>query len=196
MKLIFVSSNEKKVSTFLDLTKEKILSLGYDLEVKTIPELPEIQGNCQEVIIDKTTQAYNYLKEPCIVDDESFLCEGLNGFPGPYLKDFEATLLAKGIYDVVSNSKSPFCYPQVSYGITFNGKEVFVFQGKIKAFVISPREGYENSKNYFEVLQSEEYQERLSILDESNKGKYIMRREALAKLLIYLSDINNIEINK
>jgi len=196
MNLIFVSSNEKKISTFLELTNNKLISLGFTLEVRTIPELPEIQGNCQEVIIDKTIQAYNYLKAPCIVDDESFLCDGLNGFPGPYLKDFEATLLAKGIYDVVSNSKSLICYPQVSYGLTFNGKEVFVFQGKIKASIISPREGYENIKNYFEVLQSEEFKDRLSVLDESNKGKFIMRKEALEKLLIFLSDISNNNINK
>jgi XTP/dITP diphosphohydrolase len=189
--IIFATTNKYKVKMFKDIALESIEKLGFRIKFQEIPDIAEIQGSCLEVIIDKCLRAYDFLKLPVIVDDESLLCDGLNGFPGPYLKDFEAHLLASGIYNVINNSSSKICYPQVFYGITFDGKLVNTFNGKMKATIIEPRKGKENSKNYFEVMYSEEQKMRFSDLDDDDgmaEGKYDMRKEALDKLLTFLSN--------
>lgn len=48
----------------------------------------EIQGDPKEIIRYKLNRAYEIYKHPVLVDDVSVNMEALNGFPGPYQKDF------------------------------------------------------------------------------------------------------------
>lgn len=192
--LYFISSNSYKINQLKKLSSADLLSLGYSIEVMEIPNLTEIQGTIDEVIIDKTLKAYDSLKKPCIVDDESFICEALNGFPGPYLKDFEASLLAGGIYNIISPLNNMKCYSCVKYGLTFNGNDVYTFDGKVEGRIIPPREGHESDKNYFEVISidynisNNKVNERLSVLEVDPYWEDPMRKEALLKLISFLQN--------
>lgn len=59
----------------------------FDCEQKIIKE-PEIQGTPDEIIRHKVKKAYEIFQHPVLVDDVSVDMEALNGFPGPYMKDF------------------------------------------------------------------------------------------------------------
>src|SRR3989338_623787 len=49
---------------------------------------PEIQGDPEEIIKHKLSRAYEIYQHPVLVDDVSVNMDALNGFPGPYQKDF------------------------------------------------------------------------------------------------------------
>lgn len=59
----------------------------FDCEQKIWNE-HEIQGDPEEIIRHKAQRAYEIFKHPVLVDDVSVNMEALNGFPGPYQKDF------------------------------------------------------------------------------------------------------------
>ena len=188
-KLVFTSSNKYKRDIFKGILGNRIDD-KYFIEFQTIPDLPEIQGNCEQVVIDKAIKAYDFIKHPCIVDDESFLIEELGGFPGPYLKDFEKNLKTIGIYNLLSKLESDICYPQVNYAVTFDGKNVHVFSGKMKCSSIKPRDGKENTQNYYEAIKSMNLNKRMEEISEEEtlKNKFEMRRIALEKLINFLNN--------
>jgi non-canonical purine NTP pyrophosphatase (RdgB/HAM1 family) len=49
---------------------------------------PEIQGKPDEILKHKMYRAFELFKQPVLVDDVSVDIGELNGFPGPYMKDF------------------------------------------------------------------------------------------------------------
>src|SRR6185295_11446858 len=81
-KLFIVTGTDFK---FKDLSYK--LKDFFDCEQKIWDE-PEIQGTPAEIIKHKLNTAYAKFKQPVLVDDVSVYFDALNGFPGPYMKDF------------------------------------------------------------------------------------------------------------
>lgn len=81
-KLFIVTGNTMK---FKELSSK--LNDFFDCEQKNWDE-PEIQGTPTEIINHKLKSAYAKFKHPVLVDDTSLHFSELNGFPGPYIKDF------------------------------------------------------------------------------------------------------------
>ena len=81
-KLFIVTGSSFK---FQDLAAK--LSEYFDCEKREWHE-HEIQGDPEEIIRHKLKRAYEIFKHPVLVDDVSVAIEALNGFPGPYMKDF------------------------------------------------------------------------------------------------------------
>ena len=81
-KLLVVTGSPFK---FQDLSAK--LSEFFDCEQRDWNQ-PEIQGDPEEIIKHKLEKAYSLFKQPVLVDDVSVDMEALNGFPGPYMKDF------------------------------------------------------------------------------------------------------------
>jgi XTP/dITP diphosphohydrolase len=78
----FVTSNDHKVMTAKAVCDE----LGLTFE-RINMDLLEIQSDDAAAIArHKVEQAYEELKSPVAVTDDSWLIPGLNGFPGPYMK--------------------------------------------------------------------------------------------------------------
>ncbi|MBP6060501.1 MAG: non-canonical purine NTP pyrophosphatase [Candidatus Pacebacteria bacterium] len=81
-KLLIVTGN---------IMKFRELSLGlsefFDCEQAIFDE-PEIQGDAEEILNYKVKKAYEFFKQPLLVDDVSVHLDYLGGFPGPYMKDF------------------------------------------------------------------------------------------------------------
>src|SRR3990167_3036950 len=81
-KLLIVTGSEFK---FKDLSAK--LGDFFDCEQRDWNE-PEIQGTSEEIIKHKLKRAYEIFQQPVLVDDVSVSIGDLNGFPGPYMKDF------------------------------------------------------------------------------------------------------------
>ena len=81
-KLLIVTSSDFK---FQELSV--MLGEFFDCEQRDWTE-PEIQGEPEEILRHKLGRAYEIFKQPVLVDDSSTHIEALNGFPGPYMKDF------------------------------------------------------------------------------------------------------------
>jgi len=187
--LKFASTNIIKINEFNFLNNNRI-DKYFKIEYDKIPDFPEIQGTAEEVAIEKAKNAYKFLKCPCIVDDESFYVDALNGFPGPYLKDYEKSLKAKGIYEVMNKFENDNCYAQVIYAFTFDGMKVELFKGITYCKAIKPREEYELCEKYWESIVPIEKKKRFSEIEmnEFNDNWY-MRKQAIDLFIKYLDNI-------
>lgn len=80
--LLFCTSNTEKFATAQLACKHHDITI----EQKKI-DIEEIQSEDGETILkDKLQKAYQHVKQPLIVTDDTWLIPGLNGFPGPYMK--------------------------------------------------------------------------------------------------------------
>lgn len=82
MKLLFATTNEHKMWVARHVCEQ------FDITVRQHAlEMEEIQSEDGETIArHKAQQAYETLKQPVVVSDDSWDIPGLNGFPGPYMK--------------------------------------------------------------------------------------------------------------
>ncbi len=81
-RLVFSTGNAHKFETGQNVLKTH----GIALEQATF-EIDEIQGEDPELIArDKVLKAFEIVKRPVLVSDDSWNIPGLNGFPGPYMK--------------------------------------------------------------------------------------------------------------
>jgi len=80
--LIFSTGNIQKFEN----GRAACLQAGIELLQQKL-DIDEIQGEDSEVIIrDKAKKAFEILRQPVVVSDDSWHIPGLKGFPGPYMK--------------------------------------------------------------------------------------------------------------
>lgn len=89
--VVFVTSNEFKFKHAQHMTEPAGITL-----VHKHMDLQEIQSESgEEITRYKAGQAYDKLQHPVVVNDDTWLIPGLNGFPGPYMKSMNEWLTAQ-----------------------------------------------------------------------------------------------------
>lgn len=81
--LIFVTGNPQKFA----IAQKVFARHGIELEQGTyhVDEIQETDGD--RIVRDKVCRAYEHVQSPVVVNDDTWELAGLNGFPGPYMKD-------------------------------------------------------------------------------------------------------------
>ncbi len=69
-------------------------------------DLPEYQGEPDEVSIAKAKEAAQHIGAPCMVEDTCLCFNALGGLPGPYIKWFLDKLKPEGMLSVNCNLPS------------------------------------------------------------------------------------------
>lgn len=95
--IYFITGNQNKLKEF-----NKIIGNipSYKFESKDI-DLPEYQGETEEIAIEKCKTALEILKCPVLVEDTSLCFNALDGLPGPYVKWFLKKLKPEGTFQVL-----------------------------------------------------------------------------------------------
>lgn len=84
--LTFVTSNKNKFLQALDSFKQNDINL-----LQASFDIDEIQGEDPEKIArDKAHKAFDIVKTPLVISDDSWDIPGLNGFPGAYMKSINS----------------------------------------------------------------------------------------------------------
>lgn len=97
-KVFFVTTNGGKLGS----AKRALESCGIEV-VHVDRELREIQAKTsEEVAAAKAHSAFNEVRMPVIVNDVGVYIDGLNGFPGPYLKDVNRQIGLQGYLDLMT----------------------------------------------------------------------------------------------
>jgi len=176
MRLTFITSNAGKLKEAREILKD------YDVENIHI-DLPELQGEPKDIIVEKARLAATHIQGPFFVEDVSVCLDALNGLPGPYIKDFLKKLGAKGVYDLVANYNN--CSAKAICSIAYyKDEEIKVFEGVIKGDIVSPR-----GKNHFgfdPIFQPEGSRKTFAEMTPGEKNSISHRRIALKKLNLYL----------
>lgn len=130
MRINFITGNPQKVAIAqAGLAPFEIVQNNIDL--------PELQSmSLKEIAIESAKHAMQILNQPLMLTDSGFFIDGLNGFPGPFVKwtnktltnhDFLAMLLNKGTRRAHTEDCVVFAEP---------GKKPQVFYSKISGHIV------------------------------------------------------------
>lgn len=144
-KFYFLTTNEKKYLEIKKLLEINVHWLNHDIL--------EIQGDPDRIIRHKLNEAEKYISDDknedkiIMVDDTSFEMTGLDGFPGPYIKDF-LKIGAQKIYDIslrVGKDATITTYLGLSYR---NNIKIFVGTTQVQIGPIASN----HNKLYFDAI--------------------------------------------
>lgn len=134
--VIFLTGNETKF-TNAETACEKH---GVHLKQASL-KIDEVQNIDPEyVITDKVKKAFEALKQPIVVSDDSWEIQGLNGFPGPYMKDMNQWFTPQNFADLTRSLKDRriFLHSRLAYT---DGKEIKLFLRTFEGYLLPEPKG-------------------------------------------------------
>ncbi len=177
-KLLIVTGNAMK---YKELSHK--LSDFFDCE-QVVYDEPEIQGKPIDILKHKLKRAHDVFKQPVLVDDVSVSMSALNGFPGPYMKDFFTYITP---YDFGIKFAETDMSGTCLLGFTDGEKEI-IAEGSMEGTIVVPKEEHKNGKQFdicFKINGMDRVLEDCTI-EEKNKLSH--RGKAMENLLIALRD--------
>ena len=88
----FITGNPNKLREFGQIMGE---IANYNFDNRKI-DLPEYQGEPEQIAIDKCKAAIEIAQAPVLIEDVSLCFNALGGMPGPYIKWFLEKLKPEG----------------------------------------------------------------------------------------------------
>lgn len=185
--ITFVTGNIKKLEEL-----RAILGSNFPLEIINYNlDLPELQGEIDEVSIKKCQEAARRLQKPVLVEDTSLCFTALHGLPGPYIKWFLDKLKPEGLTRLLAGwedkSAEAVCTFAFCAGNCEN-LEVILFQGKTKGKIVAPRGVRDFGWDC--VFEPDGYNQTYAELPKIEKNKISHRFKALDKFRMYFMDKN------
>lgn len=116
----------------------------FDCEHKPWNE-PEIQGSAEEILIHKAKRAYKIFKRPVLVDDVSVNIGELNGFPGPYMKDFWKCFTP---YEMGKKFAGSSVSATCLLGLCRGENDVVIAEGTHKGVIIEPKDNNHKGREF------------------------------------------------
>ncbi|XP_026756001.2 inosine triphosphate pyrophosphatase [Galleria mellonella] len=185
--LTFVTGNVKKLEEV-----RAILGSNFPLEIVNHNlDLPELQGEIDEVSIRKCQEAARRLKKPVIVEDTSLCFNALKGLPGPYIKWFLEKLEPEGLYKLLTGWEDKSAEAVCTFAYCPGNEackdlDVVIFQGKTKGTIVPPRGTRDFGWDC--VFQPEGYDKTYAELPKEEKNKISHRYKALDKMKTYFKE--------
>ncbi|EMR08710.1 RdgB/HAM1 family non-canonical purine NTP pyrophosphatase [Pneumocystis murina B123] len=153
-------------------------------------DLPEIQGEIHEIILDKCKKAVDIVKKPVIIEDTSLFFTSFNGLPGPYIKWFLLSLGLDGLVrlleafpDKTAEAVCLFAYCKDP------GDTVHVFEGRTLGSIVPARGP--TVFGWDAIFQPLDCDQTYAEMGQTLKHKFSHRSKALTKLLAFLKHANN-----
>lgn len=134
--LIFSTGNETKFSNAQEICDLYKIQLDQNKL-----EIDEIQGEDPEKIVtDKVNKAYDLVKKPVIVSDDSWMIPGLNGFPGAYMKSINHWFQPQDIINLTKSLTDRRVF-LVGYLAYMDADGVKVFSQKKEGYLLTEPRG-------------------------------------------------------
>lgn len=180
--LTFVTGNAKKLEEI-----KAILGTHFPFDIISHKlDLPELQGEIDEVSIKKCQEAARRLNRPVVVEDTSLCFNALKGLPGPYIKWFLEKLEPEGLPRLLTgwDDKSAEAVCTFAYcPCSGDTQDVLLFQGKTKGIIVPPRGTRDFGWDC--VFQPDGYNVTYAEMSKEEKNKISHRFKALEKLKTY-----------
>jgi inosine triphosphate pyrophosphatase len=145
MQITFVTGNLKKFEEVGHILQ------GWDLTHQNI-DLEEIQGPREAVIRAKAEAACEAAGGPVILEDVSLCLNCLNGFPGPYAKDFMRALGTEGVWDLVRRYDDHGIQAICMAAYKAPGEPPLLFEGTVEGVIVAPRGELAHGKYSFNAI--------------------------------------------
>ena len=182
--LTFVTGNAKK----LEEVKAILAKGGCPfVVVNTKVDLPELQGEPEEVSREKCKLAVAQVKGPVIVEDTSLCYNALGGLPGVYIKWFLEKLGHVGLNNLLAAYEDKSAYAQCVFSLHTGvpGSEVVTFTGRTPGRIVPARGP--TDFGWDPVFQPDGFEETYAEMDKGVKNTISHRGRAVEAMLQYLN---------
>jgi inosine triphosphate pyrophosphatase len=138
----FCTENNNKYEEFKTIFQNIGLLEKYNFEQIKI-SIPEYQGREMTIAKYKVLYVQNLrddnIKYPLMIEDTSFGLSCLNGFPGPYIKDFMKKNTLKEIYEITYKLGCTKAYAACTVAIIKDASsEPIIVQGSTNGTIVNP----------------------------------------------------------
>ncbi|XP_060081134.1 inosine triphosphate pyrophosphatase-like [Ylistrum balloti] len=180
--IVMVTGNPKKLQEFVDI-------LGTDFKSKVISkdiDLPEFQGDPEEVARSKCQLAAEHVQGPVLIEDTSLCFNALGGMPGPYIKWFLKSVGPEGLYKMLAGFEDKTAYAMCIFAYSDGKKdsEVKLFVGKTEGSIVDPRGP--RDFGWDPCFEPAGFKQTYAEMPKSTKNTISHRYRAVDKLKTYL----------
>lgn len=179
----FATGNKKKLEEVVAIL-EAGQKLPFTVESVKI-ELPELQGEPEEISKEKCRLAAKAVGSAVMVEDTSLCFNALKGLPGPYIKWFLEKLGHDGLNRMLAGFEDKTAYAQCIFAYAPGpGVEPVMFVGRTDGRIVAARG--DNQFGWDPVFEPEGFGETYAEMDKDIKNTISHRYRALDKLRDYL----------
>jgi inosine triphosphate pyrophosphatase len=176
----FCSSNINKYNEVCAIFNKELP----DIEIRQINiEIPELQGEPEDIVMDKLKYAISKHEGPLLVEDTSLCYNALNGLPGAYIKDFLTKLGNEGLYRLVSSYEDHSAYAQTILGL-IKQDEPRLFIGKNSGKIVKPRGP--KTFGWDPNFEPDGFDQTYAEMDKDVKNSISHRYKALCEMIKFL----------
>jgi len=179
--LTFVTGNAKKL-------EEVVAIMGSDMPFKLSNvqlDLPELQGEPQEVSMEKCRLAAVQVNGPVFVEDTSLCFNALGGLPGVYIKWFLEKTGHEGLNNMLAAYPDKSAYAQCIFSYsTGPGAEPVAFVGQTHGRIVPARGP--SSFGWDPVFLPDGFETTFAEMRPGEKNAISHRYRALEKLKAHL----------
>ncbi|KAL5237059.1 hypothetical protein ACI65C_004469 [Semiaphis heraclei] len=179
--IVFVTGNLKKLEEVMQMFKNFYKdSVPFDLSNRNI-DLPEHQGERDEICKMKARAAFDIIKGPCIVEDTSLCFNAIGGLPGPYIKWFLKATGPIGLYRMLKGFEDKTAMAVCTVAYVNEQGEVNIFSGETNGTIIEPTAietfGWDScfKPDGYEITYAEMPKEEKNLISHRMKAMYKLK---------------------
>jgi non-canonical purine NTP pyrophosphatase (RdgB/HAM1 family) len=181
MPLYVATGNPHKLEEFKAILGSSLLQKDLDLF--------EIQGDLEDIVISKASQAFAVIRKPVVVDDTGLFISSMGNLPGPYIKHFLVAMGHDGVWNLVKPMKDRSATARCIIGYCEAAGEVHLFEGAIPGNIVAPRgENNFGKKGWDAIFLPDGHKKTFGEMSFGEKTKIDHRTEALLLFKRFLKD--------
>jgi inosine triphosphate pyrophosphatase len=182
-KITFVTGNMKKLEEL-----KSILGNSFELDNDKI-DLPELQGESEEVAIEKAKLAAIKIGGSILIEDTSLCFNALGGLPGVYIKWFYDKIGNNGLYKMLESFEDKTAYAQCIFTYCAGpGVEPITFVGRCNGRIVTSRGN--GDFGWDAIFEPDGYDQTFAEIDLGVKNKISHRYNSLMKVKEFFEKIN------
>eukprot|EP01025_Chloroclados_australasicus_P022392 TRINITY_DN2310_c0_g1_i1.p1 TRINITY_DN2310_c0_g1~~TRINITY_DN2310_c0_g1_i1.p1 ORF type:complete len:245 (-),score=26.16 TRINITY_DN2310_c0_g1_i1:385-1119(-) len=190
--IVFVTGNKNKlleVQAILKKEEGKETANG-TLSVEIVAQkvdLPELQGEPDDIAKEKAKIAADKIKGPVLVEDTCLCFNALKGLPGPYVKWFLDKTGLEGLEKLIWGFDDKSAYALCTFAYCEGpGKEPRVFKGTTDGKIVSARGP--TDFGWDPIFEPEGFDQTFAEMDKETKNKISHRFRALEEVRKFLEE--------
>ncbi|CAH9137262.1 unnamed protein product [Cuscuta epithymum] len=177
----FVTGNAKKL-------EEVRAILGGSIPFQSLKlELPELQGEPEEISKEKARIAAKEVNGPVLVEDTCLCFNALKGLPGPYIKWFLQKIGHEGLNNLIMAYEDKSAYAMCIFSLALGpNTEPITFVGKTPGKIVAARGP--NDFGWDPIFQPHGYEQTYAEMPKDEKNKISHRSKALTLVKSHFSE--------
>lgn len=186
MKIAFVTGNSNKVAEVSRALSRTAAS--FELTRGDV-DLPECQGEPEEVAREKCRAAAERLNGPVLVEDTSLCFRALDELPGVYVKWFLKKTGRQGLVNMLAAYQDKVAFAQCIFGLSLGpGHPVHLFVGRTQGIIV-PERGPKDSFGWDPIFQPDQGDGRTyAEMSKDEKNEISHRGKALKQVIDFISN--------